>query len=198
MVEWKKTRTSSSPRGSVYLQVIQLGTLRSSWSKVVPGRQTLKFDIRHSLPVLPSKERRCSFRCRSSTNSVLRLMTDWFSDFFLFSLSPRLTFVYYVYCSCHTLFWSKEESTLIVLYENYSLVTQYTQQQTLKGRPWPAWAISNRFHVIRSFHFGWRRKFGGFGGKLPHKTENFENTCLEDTSLLRETASCEPLCVKIG
>jgi len=59
---------------------------------------------------------------------VLWLLTDWFSDFLLFSLSPpRLTFVYFVYCSCHTLFWSKDERTIIVLYENYSLVIQYTQ-----------------------------------------------------------------------
>jgi len=44
------------------------------------------------------------------------------------TLSPRLTFVYYVYCSCHTLFWSEEESTIIVLYEHHSLVIQYAQQ----------------------------------------------------------------------
>jgi len=145
MVEWKKTPTSSLPRGPVHLQVIQLGTLCSSWSKVVPCRHV---GVWHLPFVVSSTVERASLFVSLSFVVTVRydsslpflegtfiyhiyvVTVDWLILCLssLLSLSPRLTFVYYAYCSCRTLFWSKEESTIIVLCENYSLAIQYTQQ----------------------------------------------------------------------
>ena len=60
---------------------------------------------------------------------MLRLLTVTVSLTFFSYLSPRLTFVYLCWLFSLYTVYCQEESTIIILFEKYCLVNQFTQQQ---------------------------------------------------------------------